>query len=109
MCCVVVSADFCVQPVVHSINICGLCDVILRALRSVRRLRHNTCIPQPAVRGLGGLGGREPQPGPCYTFVWPSYAHDSDVMCRESVDEGDKGEKEGGGGVVGLSAGESNK
>lgn len=50
-----------------------------QALLSVRRLHHNTCIPRPAVRGLRGLGGRKPQPGPCYTFLWTFYVYDSNV------------------------------
>lgn len=57
----------------------------------MRRLHHNTCIPRPAVRGLGGLGERKPQPGPCHTFLWPFYVYDSDVVCGESGEEGGVG------------------
>lgn len=47
-----------------------------QGLYSVRRLHHNTCIPRPAVRGLGGLGGGKKPWALLYifyghfTFIW---------------------------------------
>jgi len=70
-----------------------------QALCFVRRLHHNTCIPLPALWGLGGLGGRELQPGPCYVFLWPFYVYDSDVVWKENGREK---------GVLGLTTEESN-
>lgn len=70
----------------------------------MRRLHHNTCIPRPAVRGLGELGGGEKsQHGPCYTFFMAILlSYNSDVLCGESGEEGEKA-------VLVLTTEESNK